>query len=106
MKRKSKKFDPFVNLVLDEEEQLIEEALEKGEYQSVTDSELEQTREMLQKAAERYTELNTTKPVTIRLNQLDLIKIKAKAKKKNIPYQILLSTLIHGYAEGEHEITL
>jgi predicted DNA binding CopG/RHH family protein len=52
---------------------------------------------MLQEAAARYIELNTSKPITVRVNQLALIKLKAKVKAKNIPYQTLLGVLINEY---------
>jgi len=38
---------------------------------------------MLAETAERYRQLNTSKPITLRINQLDLIKVKAK--RNNIP---------------------
>lgn len=96
--------DPLVNLILDEEEQALETALEQGEYQEV--SQLEETQNMLREAAARYQELHTAKPITIRINQLDLITVKAKAKAHNIPYQTLLGVLIHQYAEGEMTLEL
>ena len=96
--------DPFANLVLDEEEKLLEESLERGEFEENPD--FEDTKRMLQEAASRYLELHTSKPVTLRINQLDLIKIKAKAKRKQIPYQTLLGALLHEFAEGEKELSL
>jgi len=102
--KKQHKNDPFANLVLDEEEQSLEVAFEKGEYEH--DPHFEDTKKMLAEAATRYLELNTTKPITIRVNQLDLIKVRAKAVAKNIPYQTLLGTLIHQYAEGEKSLQL
>jgi predicted DNA binding CopG/RHH family protein len=91
--------NPFDNLVLDEEEKLLEEAFERGEYEDAPD--FENTKKMLEEAATRYLELNTAKPITIRINQLDLIKVKVKAKSKQIPYQTLIGSLIHQYAEGK-----
>lgn len=97
-------FDPFKDLVLDEEEKLTEEALERGEFfESPNQAE---TKQMLEEAAKRHQHLNMSKPVTIRINQLDLIKIKARAKKKNIPYQTLLGVLIHDFANDERELKL
>src|SRR5438876_669260 len=96
--------DPFANLVLDEEEKLLEQSLEKGEFEESSD--FENTKNMLKEAASRYLELHTSKPVTLRVNQLDLIKIKAKAKRKQIPYQTLLGALLHDFAEGERELSL
>jgi len=89
--------DPFSDLALDEEEQLLEAALEKGDFEEVSD--FEDTKRMLKEAAGRYRQLNTSKPVTLRINQLDLIKIKAKAKRNNIPYQTLLGAVVHDFAE-------
>lgn len=100
MKKDMPKIDLFEQQVLDQEEQSIEDALERGEFESVGN--LADTKKMLADAANRYKQLSTSKPITIRVNQLDLIKLKAKAKAKNIPYQTLLSTLIRDFAEGDY----
>jgi predicted DNA binding CopG/RHH family protein len=98
------KSDTFSSLVLDEEEHLLEAALASGEFEEVSD--LENTRRMLEEAANRYRQLNTSKPITLRINQLDLIKIKAKAKRSNIPYQTLLGALVHDFAEDRKELKI
>jgi predicted DNA binding CopG/RHH family protein len=59
---------------------------------------------MLTEAAARYHQLNTSKPITLRINQLDLIKIKAK--RNNIPYQTLLSAVVHDFAEDRKELKI
>ena len=104
MKHKKRSHNLFANLVLDKEEELLESAFEKGEYEA--DPASSDTIKMLEEAAIRHLELNTSKPITIRINQLDLVKVKARAKIGNIPYQTLLGSLIHQYAEGERQITL
>jgi predicted DNA binding CopG/RHH family protein len=96
--------DPFSDLVLDEEEQLLETALEKGDFEEASD--IEDTKKMLIEAAGRYRQLNTSKPITLRVNQLDLIKIKAKAKRNNIPYQTLLGAVVHDFAEDRKELKI
>ncbi len=96
--------DPFANLVLDEEEKLLEQSLEKGKFEE--NPHFQNTKNMLQEAASRYLELHNSKPVTLRINQLDLIRIKAKAKRKQIPYQTLLGVLLHDFAEGKRELSL
>ncbi|HSX00333.1 MAG TPA: hypothetical protein VLH38_04825 [Patescibacteria group bacterium] len=96
--------DPFSNLALDDEEQLLEAAFEKGEFEEAPD--LEDTKKMLKEAAGRHRELNTSKPITLRINQLDLIKIKAKAKRNNIPYQTLLGAVVHDFAEDRKELKI
>ena len=94
--------DPFSGLILDEEEQAIEDALE--EYENVPD--LESSKKLIEDAARRYRQLNNTKPITLRVKQIDLIKIKAKAKRNNIPYQTLLSIAIHDIAEGKKDLVI
>lgn len=94
--------DPFDGLMLDEEEQAIEDSLE--EYVSVPD--FENSKKLIEEAARQYRKLNTTKPITLRVKQTDLIKIKAKAKRNNIPYQTLLSAAIHDIAEGKRDLVI
>lgn len=101
---KNKKLNPFVNLILDDEEQVVESALVNDEY--IDNMSFNDTKKMLKEAASRHLDLNKAKPITIRIKQLDLIKVKAKAKGKNIPYQTLLSILIHEYAEDEKIIKI
>jgi predicted DNA binding CopG/RHH family protein len=74
---KGKIKDPFADLVLDEEEKELEVALESGKFEE--DKNFEDTKKMLEEAARLYRQLRTSKPITLRINQLDLIKIKAKA---------------------------
>ncbi len=92
------------NLSLDKEEQLIEEALEKGSFTSV--SNLDELKIAFKEAAKQFKELKKSKRITIRINQLDLLKVKAKALKNQIPYQTLLGSLIHQYAEGQTKLSL
>ena len=101
---KKRNNDPFSNLILDEEEKILEEAPERGEFEENPD--LKNTEKMLKEAVLRYKQLHISKPITLRVNQLDLIKIKAKAMRKNIPYQTLLGVLLHAFAEGEKELTI
>jgi predicted DNA binding CopG/RHH family protein len=96
--------NPLDDVILDGEERAIEDAIEKGEYRDVAD--YQGSKRLIEEAASRYTRLNTTKPITLRVRQTDLIKIKAKARRSNIPYQTLLSALLHDFAEGEKELTI
>lgn len=98
------KNDPFADLILDEGEKELEAALQSGDFEE--NSNFEDTKKMLEDAAQQYRQLNTSKSVTLRINQLDLIKIKAKAKRNNIPYQTLLGVLVHDFAEDKKELSL
>lgn len=94
--------DPFKGMILDEEEQAIEDASE--EYVSAPD--LTESKQLIEDAARQYVQLNTSKPITLRVKETDLIKIKAKAKRSNIPYQTLLGAVLHDFAENKEEIKL
>lgn len=94
--------DPFNGLILDEGEQATEDLAE--EYVSV--STIKNGKNLVEEAARQYVQLNTSKPITLRVKQTDLIKIKAKAKRSNIPYQTLLSAVFHDFAENKEEIKL
>lgn len=82
--------DPFKNLVLDEEEQAIEDAIERGEYSSVKNFE-EKKAEL--EAAAKFT-LEKNKMITVRLSERNLIRLKAAAAREGIPYQTYVSSLI------------
>jgi predicted DNA binding CopG/RHH family protein len=96
--------DPFKDLVLDQEEQTIENAIESGEYKDVGDFEI--NKKLIEEAASRHIKLNTAKPITLRVNQTDLIKIKVKAKRNNIPYQTLLGAVLHDFADSKKELVI
>ncbi|MBL7072658.1 MAG: antitoxin [Candidatus Omnitrophica bacterium] len=80
------------NTKLTKEEKQIEEALMKGEYRPVTGKRLQ---EIAQAIAMR--KKNTT--MTIRVNSMDIKKIKLKAKKLGVKYQTFLSEVIHEVAQ-------
>ena len=101
---KTKKFDPFKNLVLDKYEKGIEEALEREEYIPVENP--EEINKMLDEAAKNYTDLENSKSITLRIKKKDLIRLKAKAARNRIPYQTLINLLINSYAEGKTKISL
>jgi predicted DNA binding CopG/RHH family protein len=89
---------------LDRYEQKIERALSRGEYTRADDA--DSAIKLFKDAAKNYRILQKSKPITIRVNQEDLLKVKSKAKKSRIPYQTLLSALIHHFAEGRTRINL
>lgn len=92
------------NFKLDKQEQRLEKALERGDFTGTPD--LKAVKKFFKKAAENYQELQRSKRVTIRVNQGDLLKVKARAERNRIPYQTLLNVLIHQYAEGQTQIEL
>lgn len=47
------------------------------------------------------TTLDKTKNINLRVSEKDLLKVKAQAAEKGVPYQTLLASLIHQYSAGK-----
>jgi predicted DNA binding CopG/RHH family protein len=93
-----------VYIPLDSYEKKLESFLNKRDFKG--SSKLKSTKNMLQEAAKRYVFLQKSKSVTLRLNREDIIRVKAKAKSNNMPYQTLIGTLIHKYVRGEASLNI
>ncbi len=80
---------------LNQEEKELLESFENGEWQSVGEpNRLAQLRS--------YTKatLAKDKRITLRLSSIDLDAIQAKAIEEGIPYQTLISSILHKYITG------
>jgi len=85
--------------LLDKEEKKLATSLENEEWESdLTKKEKRQYEEYA-----RYS-LNKQRRINIRMTERDLKKIRAKAIEEGIPYQSLISMLIHKYNEGKVSI--
>lgn len=82
---------------MDEEERDLQEAIEKGELRLVPNQ--EEWKEKLIQAA-RAT-LAKTRHISIRLSEKDLLQLRAKSVELGIPYQTLIGSILHQYAEGK-----
>ena len=81
---------------LDKDEMELAKSLENEEWISdLTKKEKKQYQEYA-----RYS-LSKRKRINIRMSERDLKKIQAKAIEEGIPYQSLISMLIHKYNEGK-----
>jgi predicted DNA binding CopG/RHH family protein len=81
---------------LDKDEMELAKSLENEEWISdLTKKEKKQYEEYT-----RYS-LSKRKRINIRMSERDLKKIQAKAIEEGIPYQSLISMLIHKYNEGK-----
>jgi len=82
---------------LDDYEAEIEEAFDKGGFKSVPN---------VKQEIERYrgyakAMLDKTKNINIRISQGDLFNLKSKAEQQGIPYQTLISSLLHQYSNNK-----
>lgn len=92
MKKNSKKaFDP-----IDEEERDLMESIENDEWRPVKNIKQEKEKAM---AAARNT-LKKDKRINLRLTQKDYHQIQIKAIEEGIPYQTLISSVLHKYLNG------
>jgi predicted DNA binding CopG/RHH family protein len=72
------------------------EAFEKGQLKRVKNA--KQEMEMAQKAASVY--LKKDSRINIRLSGADLNLLRRKAVQEGIPYQTLISSIIHKFVTG------
>lgn len=82
---------------LDKEEKAILKAYDNGTMKLSTPSKKE--KERIKAMAEKT--FRKDRRVTIRLYDHDLKGIQKKAMEKGIPYQTMISGMIHQYIEGE-----
>ena len=81
---------------LDSEEKEILASYERDEWRPVKDSKTEIAR--LQQYARNTLQKN--KRINIRLAERDLVGIQARAIEEGMPYQTLISSVLHKYLAG------
>ena len=86
-----KAFEP-----IDEEERDLMESIDKDEWRSVENIE----REKEEAIAAAQNTLKKDKRINLRLSQKDYHQIQVKAIEEGIPYQTLISSIIHKYLNG------
>ena len=85
------------NLKLDHEEQELLDSLEAGEWQSVPNVEQE-IEKHIQYAKNT---MKKDKRVNIRISSRDLAGIQTMAMEDGIPYQTLMSSILHKFVTGK-----
>ena len=81
---------------LDKNEKELLTSFERGEWKSVKD--LSNAKKHYQEVARET--LRKDKRMNIRLSQKDLEGIQAKAAREGMPYQTLISSIIHKFVVG------
>lgn len=80
---------------LDREEKEFLTTFEAGEWQPVQDPNRLSDLRRYAKAA-----IDENKRITLNISSLDLADIQAKASEEGIPYQTLISSVLHKYVTG------
>ena len=78
---------------LDKYEQEILKSFEKGELKTVENA-VERKKKYAQYARNTF---QKNKRINIRISEWDLLRLKAKSLEEGIPYQTLVTSLIHKY---------
>jgi len=84
-------------IFIDEEEKEIIESIERGEWVRVKDEEEE--KKVAREAAEGTVKKN--KRMNIRISERDLRRLKIRALEEGVPYQTLVSMILHKYLSGK-----
>lgn len=79
----------------DQEEKEILEAFESGKYKSILN---EERKKQLAEAAENT--FKKDKRINIRLSSRDLEALQRRALREGVPYQTLVSSILHKYVSG------
>lgn len=88
-----KEYEPID--ALDEEEKKLFSELQQGNYQSIM------TDDLKTHYADIFTESSKREHAsTVRLTMNDKLLAKTRAKEEGIPYQVLLSSIIHKWLHG------
>ena len=82
---------------LDKEEKEILNSFDNEEWKSVED----QTEEKRKYSRYARNTLLKSKRINIRISERDLINLKAKSLEEGIPYQSLISSVLHKYVNGK-----
>lgn len=88
---KKKSFKP-----IDPEEKDLMESIERDEWRTVKDFDLEKKKAIV---AARST-IKKDKRINIRLSEKDYHQIRIRAVEEGIPYQTLISSIVHKYLNG------
>ena len=81
---------------LDKEEQELLSSIERGEWKPVRNMEAE---------IKKYVEyagntLKKSQRISIRMSRQDLVGIRTRAADEGIPYQTLITSIVHKYVTG------
>ncbi len=85
----------------DDEERKLDASLSSGEWKSVGDSEKNRILKKSQAAARSF--MNKDSRINIRLSSYDLQQLKYRAMQEGIPYQTLISSILHKYVRQPYK---
>ena len=88
--------EPAPSVALDEEEREILRTVEAGEWDEIPRMEAEKHR-----IQAFFRQVAQTRRVTLRITENDLYSLQIKARQEGIPYQTLMTSILHKYLTGQ-----
>jgi predicted DNA binding CopG/RHH family protein len=88
--------EPALSVALDEEEREILRTVEAGEWDEIPHMEAEKRR-----IQAFFRQVAQTRRVTLRITENDLYSLQIKARQEGIPYQTLMTSILHKYLAGQ-----
>ncbi len=90
------------NIIETSEELQIIQDVENDNFESLDKNEFKEFKSLLQEASKNTIEkLSKKKSISIRLLEDDIQRLKAQAINLGMPYQTLISSIIHQYSHGQ-----
>src|SRR5665213_3260997 len=86
---------------LTKDEKKVSDALKKGDYQSLSKSEVKHYAKLAGSEVERRKESRKEERINIRLTSDDLEGLRKRAEDEGLPYQTLVASVIHKYVDGQ-----
>jgi len=83
---------------LDTQEKDMLESLERGEWKTIPN--IKKTREKVKSAATNYVRKSKEKRISIRVFAKDLEQLREIAATEGLPYQTLVTSILHKYTTG------
>ena len=87
----------MTNHAMDREERDILNRFERGELYPAPDAD----REMGDAREAAHSTFKKTRRINLRVTERDYMLVHARAREEGIPYQTLLSSIIHKYVSGQ-----
>lgn len=81
---------------LDKEEQALKASIEKGDWKPVKNM----AAEIDKYAQYAKNTLKKAQRISIRMSKNDFIGIQSKAVEEGVPYQTLITSIVHKYVQG------
>ena len=88
--------EPAPSVAFDEEEREILRAVEAGEWDEIPHMEAEKRR-----IQEFFRQGAQTRRMTLRITENDLYSLQIRARQEGIPYQTLMTSILHKYLTGQ-----